>query len=139
MINTTTVVGNLTADPEVKYSQSGTAVATFTVALNRPKKPGEENAGADFPRVRCYGVLAESVGNSLRKGQTVILFGGWNTYSYTNQSGTKVYVTELKARAIGLALEMWEKREATGSGRSVVASGGVASFGEVLPDEDIPF
>lgn len=76
-MNTITIVGNLTHDPEVRFGQSGKARASFTVAIN--EKRGEEEV-AHFIHCTAFGELAENVGESLRRGHRVIVAGRFDTY-----------------------------------------------------------
>ena len=85
-MNKLTIIGNLVKDPELRSTQSGKQVCSFTVAVNRRVKPGEE-AKADFFRVNAWNNLAESCGKYLSKGKKVAVIGSASVSSYTAQDG----------------------------------------------------
>ena len=75
-MNQVILIGRLTKDPEIRYTSSTQmAVATFTVAVDRPVKAGEEKK-ADFPRVTVFGKQAENCEKYLAKGRTVCILTG---------------------------------------------------------------
>lgn len=92
-MNKVHLVGNLTRDPEIRYTQSGKAVARFTLAIDDGYG---ENKRTDFPTVTVWGKSAEAVGNSLHKGSKVGVNGKITTGSY-EKNGQKVYTTEVTA------------------------------------------
>jgi single-strand DNA-binding protein len=92
-INKVILQGRLTRDPELKYTQSGTAVATFTIAVNRRfKKEGQPEA--DFVNCVVWQKAAESAANHVGKGCRVGVVGRWETRNYDGQDGKRVYVNE---------------------------------------------
>ena len=93
-INKIVLTGNLTKNPEVKYTQSGTAVATFSIAVNDGYG---DNQKTYYPNIVVWGKTAETVGNNLVKGSKVGVVGKLTTRSYENKDGKKVYVTEVVA------------------------------------------
>ncbi|NCG67782.1 single-stranded DNA-binding protein [Bacillus coagulans] len=96
MMNRTVLVGRLTADPELKYTQNGVAVVNFTLAVNRPfKNNGEQQA--DFINVVAWRKTAENVANFLNKGSLAGVDGRIQTRNYEGQDGRRVYVTEVVA------------------------------------------
>jgi single-strand DNA-binding protein len=87
----------LTKDPEIRYvSESETAVATFTLAIDRPGK----DKGADFPRVTAFGKTAENCQRFLSKGKLAGVQGRIQTGSYKNKEGATVYTTEITAERV---------------------------------------
>ncbi|KJJ77632.1 single-stranded DNA-binding protein [Clostridium sp. FS41] len=93
-MNSAQLVGRLTRDPEVRYSDGGTTVARFTLAVDRRfKKDGGDDA--DFINCVAFGKTAEFLEKWFRKGQRLGLTGRIQTGSYVNQEGTKVYTTEV--------------------------------------------
>lgn len=94
-MNTVIIIGNLTKDPELRYSTGAnqTAVCTFNVALNRGKDRNGNDMGADFPRVTVFGRQAENCNKYLAKGRKVAIQGHIHTDSYTDRNGNKVYTT----------------------------------------------
>lgn len=97
MINNLTLVGRLTKDPDLKYTGNGTAVATFTLAVNRnfTNQIGEREA--DFINCVIWRKPAETLANYAKKGVLIGVTGRIQTRSYDNQQGQKVYVTEVIA------------------------------------------
>lgn len=102
MINRTVLVGRLTNDPELKYTGSGVAVATFTVAVNRQFTNSQGEREADFIRCQMWRKAAENFCNFTHKGSLVGIDGRIQTRSYENQQGTRVYVTEVVAENFSL-------------------------------------
>ena len=99
-MNSVILIGRLTRDPELRYTQgSNLAVATFTLAVDRPKKEGE-NGSADFIRIVVYGKQAENCNKYLVKGRQAAVNGRIQTGSYTNKSGDRVYTTDVIASRI---------------------------------------
>lgn len=107
-MNKVILIGRLTADPELRFSQgSNMAVARFTVAVDkgysRDKRDDLAKQGkptADFPRVVVFGRQAENCANYLSKGRMVAIEGSVQTGSYTNQEGRKIYTTEVLANRV---------------------------------------
>ena len=99
-MNKTTLVGRLCADPELKFTPgNGTAVTTFTLAVNRRfKKEGQPEA--DFIQVVVWGKQAESTANYMRKGSQIGISGRIQTRNYEAQDGTRRYVTEVIAEEV---------------------------------------
>lgn len=98
MHHRTTIIGNLGADPEVKYLPSGSAAANFSVAVNekwKDKQTGEQKEHTEWYRCSCYGKLAELVGEYRKKGDLVYVEGRNRTRQYQDQQGNTRYMTEL--------------------------------------------
>ncbi len=95
-MNSVVLIGRLTRDPEVRYTQSQMAVATFTLAIDRPVRSGGEKQ-TDFPRVTCFGKTAELVEKYMSKGRQVAVQGRLQTGSYQNKDGNTVYTTDVVA------------------------------------------
>lgn len=93
-MNTVQLVGRLTRDPEVRYSDSGSSVARFNLACDRRfKRDGEDTA--DFIPCTAFGKTAEFVEKWFRKGQRMGLTGRIQTGSYTNKDNVKVYTMDV--------------------------------------------
>lgn len=123
-MNKVILVGRLARDPEVRYTQAGKAVASFSLAVNRR---GQQQQ-ADFIPIVAWEKLAEIVGQHLAKGSQILVEGRMQIRTYDAQDGSKRYVTEVIAQDI----EFMGNKPQTASGAE--------SFGhEVLPDEEIPF
>ncbi|GJM72962.1 single-stranded DNA-binding protein A [Paenibacillus macerans] len=132
MLNRVILIGRLTRDPELRYSNNGTAVTKFTVACDR--RGSDE---ADFIPVITFKQTAEACANYLRKGRLVAVEGRWQTGSYENNEGKRVYTNDCVADNVRF-LERGEQNE----GRS--ASGNNDLFHDDgkpidIPDEALPF
>ena len=102
MINKVILVGNLGADPELRYTQSGTAVATLRVATNRrwKDKDGNPQEETEWHRVIVWARTAEFCGNYLSKGMKFYVEGRLHTNKWQDQSGNDRYTTEIIAQTI---------------------------------------
>jgi len=95
-MNNSSLLGRLTKDVDLRYSQNGTAVGMLTLAVQRSfknKQTGEYDA--DFIRCKAFGKTAETLANYVKKGQQVAINGRIETGSYENQQGQMVYTTEV--------------------------------------------
>lgn len=97
MINNVVLVGRLTKDPDLRYTTSGTGVATFTLAVNRNFTSADGTREADFINCVIWRKPAETLANYAKKGVLIGVTGRIQTRSYDNQQGQKVYVTEVIA------------------------------------------
>lgn len=97
MINSIVLQGRLTKDPELKYTNSGTAVVSFGLAVTRNFKNQQGDYEADFPMVQAWRKTAELIAEHFRKGDEILIQGRLQTRTYDNQQGQKVYVTEIVA------------------------------------------
>ncbi|MFM1653508.1 single-stranded DNA-binding protein [Brevibacillus sp. B_LB10_24] len=100
MLNRVILIGNLTRDPELRYTPNGVAVTTFTLAINRPYSNQSGEREADFINVVAWRQLADLCANYLRKGRQAAVEGRLQTRSYDNKEGKKVYVTEVVAENV---------------------------------------
>jgi single-strand DNA-binding protein len=94
-MNKAIIMGRLTKDPELKFTQSQIAVATFTVAVDRRFKDASGNRQADFLPCVAWRNTAEFVSKYFRKGSMISIVGSIQTRSYDAADGTKRYVTEI--------------------------------------------
>lgn len=95
MINNVVLIGRLTKDPELKYTQTGIATTRFTLAVNRPFKNQNGENEADFINVQVWRKQAENAANYLKKGSLAGVTGRIQTGSYVNQQGQRVYTTDV--------------------------------------------
>ncbi len=139
-MNKVILVGRLTRDPEVRYTQTGKAVASFSIAVNTGFG---DNKRADFVPIVVWDKLAEICGNNLTKGRNILVEGRLQISEY-EKDGQKRRTTEVVAQNV----EFLESKQAVSSntgasttGTSPAKSGyDVSSFGtEVFPEEEIPF
>ena len=100
MINKAILIGNLGADPEVRYTQSGTAVASFNVATSERWKgqDGQMQEQTEWHRVVAWAKLAEICGEYLHKGSKVYVEGKIQTRKWQDKDGVDRYTTEIIAR-----------------------------------------
>jgi len=119
-LNKVFLIGNLTRDPELRYIPSGSAVATFTVAVNRVFKlqTGEKKEQVSFIRVVVWGRRAEVCGEYLSKGSPVFVEGRLQSREWETQEGQKRSTIEVVADNIQF-LRMGEKKAAAGAGERI--------------------
>ena len=94
-MNNVILIGRITKKPELNYTPSNTAVTRFSIAVDRPKKNGED-AGADFPNITVYGKTAENVCRYMDKGRQIAVMGHIQTGSYKKGDIT-IYTTDVIA------------------------------------------
>lgn len=111
MINNVVLVGRLVRDPELRYTPSNQAVATFSLAVNRNFKSQNGEREADFINCVIWRQQAENLANWAKKGALIAITGRIQTRSYENQQGQRVFVTEVVADNFQL-LESRKDREA---------------------------
>lgn len=95
MINNVTLVGRLTRDAELRYTGSGIAVSSFTIAADRPFTNSQGNRDTDFINCVAWRRTAETVSNFTKKGSLVGVTGRIQTRNYQNNEGRTIYVTEV--------------------------------------------
>jgi len=99
MVNKVILIGNLGADPEVRYTQNGTAVANFRIATTETwKKDGEKEEQTEWHRIVTFARLAEICGEYLSKGSKVYIEGRIQTRKWEDRDGNPRYTTEIVAR-----------------------------------------
>jgi len=140
--NFITFVGNLTDDPELRFTGGGTPVATLRVASNRrwTGRDGQQQEETTFMNVNAWRDLAENASESLSKGDRVVVIGRVKVRSYENKENQTVWVTEIEADEIAPSLR-WAKASAQRNNRSDSSSdGGSSTYSPPPPaDEDVPF
>ena len=153
--NYITFIGNLTEDPELRYTQGGRGVVTVRVANNRrwTGRDGTEQEEATYLNATCWADMAENVAESLHKGDRVVVIGRVKVRSYENREGQTVYVTEIEADEIAPSLR-WARASVTrqgggggggggggprGGGAGGNAGAGAAAAPPPPADDDVPF
>lgn len=131
-MNNVVLIGNLVRDPEMRYTQAGLAISNFTLALNRPKKEGQDQQ-ADFINIVTFGKLAENCGNYLAKGKKAAVQGRIQSGSYTKDDGIKVYTVDVVANNV----EFLSPMQNNSQGSSMDYSG-IEGF-HPTDNDDIPF
>ena len=133
-MNKVILVGRLTRDPEVRFTQTGKAVASFSLAVDRFSTQGQKEA--DFIPIVVWGKVAEICGNNLSKGRKVLVDGRLQIRNYEDKTGQKRYATEVIAQTV----EFLDRREGTSASANTVEKELEGSFGpEIYPDDDVPF
>ena len=136
-MNKVILVGRLAQDPEVRYTQSGKAVASFSLAVSR-YGGGAQNDTTDFIPIVAWEKLAEICGNNLTKGRRILVEGRLQIRSYEGNDGQKRRISEVVAQNI----EFLEAKSGAPApmDRPSSTSSKASSFGsEVFPEEEIPF
>jgi len=132
VLNKVILIGRLTRDPEVRYTQSGKAVTTFDIAVDRAVANAQGQRETDFIPIVTWGKLAETCGNYLNKGRLVAVDGRLQIRSYETQEGQKRRVAEVVAENVRF-LDRGKEPSTN------VAAAGTGVSGDVFPDDDIPF
>lgn len=134
-MNKVILMGRLTKDPDVRYTQTGKVVCQFTLAVDRPFTNQEGQREADFITIVVWGKIGELCGNSLAKGHKVLIDGRLQIRNYEAKDGSKRWVTEIIANSV----EFIEKKKSIDT-ENVATGGGLDEFGPAVPfDEEIPF
>ncbi len=132
MLNKVILMGRLVAEPDVRSTPSGVSVTTFSLAVDRGyAKLGEEKQ-VDFIQIVCWRSTADFVGKYFSKGQLVAVEGAIRTRNYTDQSGTKRYITEVVANEVFFAEGKKQQQQPTESGT-------MNPLDVQYSDEDLPF
>lgn len=153
-VNKVILIGNLGADPEVRYTPSGSAVANVTLATSetwRDKQSGELQDRTEWHRIVFFNRLAEIVGEYLHKGSKIYVEGSLRTRKWQDRNGVDRYTTEIIANE----MHMLDSRGASGNGggfqkqpteQQQQPQAETASVGAAAPkgskddfDDDIPF
>jgi single-strand DNA-binding protein len=122
--NSVTLIGNLTRDPELRYTTTGRAVASFGLAVNRRYQvSGEWQEQVSFFNVTVWGDLGENVAATLNKGNRAIVFGRLEQREYETREGEKRTIVEVIAEEVGPGLR-WARAQIDRTERSDGGSGG---------------
>jgi single-strand DNA-binding protein len=136
-VNKVILVGNLGRDPEIRYTQQGTAVANFTLATtNRFKnRSGEMEERTEWHRIVAWDKLAEICGQYLAKGRQVYIEGRLQTREWEDKDGNKRSTTEVVAQT----MQMLGRREGPPAGGTGPSSSAPSEPSSDVPDDEIPF
>ncbi len=133
--NQVTLVGNITDDPELRFTPSGSAVANFTVAVNRRIRQGDrwEDKLDGFFNCSCWRDMAENAAESLRKGTRVVVVGRLNQRSWEDREGNRRTAVELQVDEVAPSLR-WataqiQKSQRSSGGAPQQAGGGGGGSG----------
>ena len=119
-INKVILVGNLGSDPEVRYTNAGSAITNMTLATSeswRDKASGEQKEKTEWHRVAIFGKLAEVAGEHLRKGSQVYIEGQLQTRKWQDQSGQDRYTTEVVVQGFNGVMQMLGGKTQGGQGQ----------------------
>lgn len=131
MLNRSILIGRLTKDPEIAYTQKGTAYSRFTLAVDRPFTNAQGDREADFIRVVTWGKTAEVTVNNLSKGRLIAVDGRIQTSSFDGQDGQRRYTTEVVAENVRF-LDFKKNGNDSSGGHDFGTS-------DDMPDEELPF
>lgn len=143
MLNSVCLVGRTTKDPELRYTPSNVAVATFSLAVNRNFKDANGERETDFINCVIWRQQAENLANWAKKGALIGITGRIQTRSYENQQGQRVYVTEVVAENFQM-LESRAAREGSNatqgntSGAFGNDNGYAGPYGQQAPQQQGP-
>jgi len=136
-MNNVQLIGRLTRNPEVRYAQSGIAVARFSLAIDRIVGQGKEQQ-TDFPRIVVFGKQAENCENYLVKGIKVAVQGRIQTGSYKNKEGVTIYTTDVVADRVEF-LEWKETNDGFDGSKTEKYDEHIPSDGFQAVEDDVPF
>ena len=136
-VNKVILIGNLGADPEVRYLNTGTAVANFRMATteNIRNKEGEREARTEWHRVVAFGRLAEICGEYLNKGKQVYVEGRLRTRSWDDRDGNKRWTTEI----IATTMQMLGSPGDQGAVEAEIPDTGGPTDSDADQEDDVPF
>ena len=129
MINRAVLTGRLTRDPELRYTTSGTAVVSFTLAVDRQFRNQNGDRDADFINCVIWRKSAENFSNFTHKGSLVGIEGRIQTRNYENQQGQRVYVTEVVVDNFALLEPRQQNGGMNQNGQQPFNNGNQQSFG----------
>lgn len=136
-MNKVSLVGRLTRDPEIKYSDGGSSIARFSIAVQR-RFTTENGPDADFISCVAFGKTAEFIEKYFIKGMAIGIAGRIQTGSYTNKDGAKVYTTDVVVEEA----EFVERKASTSGEASQNVAGGAGEGFMNIPEgieEELPF
>lgn len=123
--NTVTLIGNVTRDPELRFTPSGASIASFGLAVNRfwnDRQTGERKEQTSFFDIACWGQLGQNVAESLAKGTRVVVTGRLEQRSWETEQGDKRSKVEVVADEVGPSLR-WATASVTKNERSTGSAG----------------
>ena len=141
-MNVFTGIGRLTSDPEIRQAQSGTMIASYTLAIDRYSKD-KDHPESDFLRCKCFGKTAEFASKYLYKGVKIGVVGAVRTGSYEDKNGNKVYTTDIFVNEHTFCEKSGQqaKEQPTSATYAQVQPipAVLNDFEEVISDPDLPF
>lgn len=134
-MNKLTIIGNLTRDPELRTTQSGVNVCSFTVAVNRRRSQNSQQPEADFFRVNAWRGLADNCNAYLAKGRKVAVVGPVSVSAYTANDGSTRAQLEITADDV----EFLSPRDSAATAHAPSAPAPAQAGYQEVTDEDLPF
>lgn len=136
-MNNVSLIGRLTKDPDLRYTSSGMAVATFSLAVQRSFRNKDGEYEADFINCVCWNKSGETLANHVKKGQRIGVTGRIQTRNYENEQGNRVYVTEVVVEGFTF-LEKKDDSQGNNQGGFGTKQGGF-NQGPTITNDDLPF
>lgn len=137
--STLTIIGNLTREPELRFTNTGKAVAHLSVAVNRRyQQGGEWKSDASFFEVRAWGELGENICSTLSQGNRVVVTGRLEQRSWEAEDGTKRSTIEIVADDVAPSLR-FATAEVTRTEATRSTASGPAPSGATAADDESPF
>ena len=148
--NKVILIGNMTADPELKQTQTGTSVCSFSIAVNRRFSKNEQGQTMDFINIVAWRQSADFVCRYFKKGNPILVCGQLQTRTWTDNQGQKRYATEVVADEVsfvapsgagtpGGAAPQGDVYAPAAYGAPAFNTAGSANFEEIPSDESLPF
>ena len=141
-MNKIILLGTITKDIELRYSQTNVAMAKFSIAVKRETKNKEGNYDSDFVNCIAYNQLAETINKYFKKGNRILVEGRIQSGSYTNQKGDKIYTTDVVVEKINF-VDKLEKKEETQTEivKQAMSEDPYETFGKQvsIDDSSLPF
>jgi single-strand DNA-binding protein len=144
-LNKVILMGHITADPELKQTQSGTSVCSFSIGVNRRYSKDQAQQGVDFINIVAWRQQAEFVTRYFKKGSGIIVCGSLQTRNWTDNNGQKRYATEVVADEVSFG----NSKESSGDAKnnapaqpyvpSAYSTQSSQDFEEIPGDESLPF
>lgn len=139
MLNTVTLMGRLTENPELKKTPTDISVTTFAVAVDRDYVTKGEQRQADFIDVVAWRSTADFVAKYFTKGSMIAIVGALQTRSYEDKNGNKRKAVEVVASKVSFCGDKTQNTKANNENTgSEIDANGFADF-EPMPDDDLPF
>ena len=144
-MNKLTIIGNLTRDPELRTTQTGVSVCSFTVAVNKRQKDANGQTQADYFRVTAWRELGENCAKWLQKGRKVAVVGPVSVSTYTGQDGRNYANLEVQAQDVEFLTSMAEAQRMAQAGQAAPESTAAPAdpqtgFTQVaMEDNELPF
>lgn len=138
-MNKVILMGRLTKDPDVRYTQTNKVVCQFTLAVDRPFTNQDGQREADFIQIVVWGKIGEAYGNNLSKGKRALVEGRLQIRSYDAKDGRKCWISEVIASHVTF-LSYKSDKDMPAAASAPLPSSVMDGFGESCPfDEEIPF